>query len=220
MCIRDRAGDADIIEVPRQNVGQVDPLVGESCAYNIESATFNCQATANTNAAMRVYQDYPQVSRQDVFFTFDIANPEGSNTYIGSGQLDGNGIPPDFFSDIHIRRAFNYCFDWETYINDALVGEAVQSVGILMPGMIGYDLDGQVYSYDPDRCAEEFQSAELRGPNGETVWDVGFRMQIAFNTGNITRQTVAEILAENLANVNENFQVEIIGLPWLSLIHI
>ena len=46
------------------------------------------------------------------------------------------------------------------------------------------------------------------------MWDVGFRMQVAFNTGNTTRQTVAEIMAENLAKVNENFQIEIIGLPW------
>src|SRR5215216_2456884 len=34
--------------------------------------------------------------------------------YIGSGQLDGNGIPADFFGDIHIRKAFSYSFDFET----------------------------------------------------------------------------------------------------------
>ncbi len=26
--------------------------------------------------------------------------------YIGSGQLDGAGIPPDFFTDINVRKAF------------------------------------------------------------------------------------------------------------------
>ena len=41
-------------------------------------------------------------------------------------------------------------------------------------------------------------------------------MQIAFNTGNINRQTVAEILANDLASVNSKFVVEIIGLPWAS----
>ncbi len=37
--------------------------------------------------------------------------------YIGSGQLDGNGVPTDFFADVHIRKAFSYAFDWDTFIN-------------------------------------------------------------------------------------------------------
>ena len=48
----------------------------------------------------------------------------GSNKRIGSGALDGKGIPPDFFSDIHIRKAFNYSFDWDTYIKQVQNGEA------------------------------------------------------------------------------------------------
>ena len=36
----------------------------------------------------------------------------GDYTLIGSCKLDGNGIPPDFFSDVHVRKAFNYCFDF------------------------------------------------------------------------------------------------------------
>jgi peptide/nickel transport system substrate-binding protein len=39
-------------------------------------------------------------------------------------------------------------------------------------------------------------------------------MQVAYNTGNTTRQTVAEIMASNLSAVNEKFQIEVIGLPW------
>ena len=39
--------------------------------------------------------------------------PSGpTSNYIGSGQLDGNGVPPDFFSDLHIRKAFAYSFDF------------------------------------------------------------------------------------------------------------
>jgi peptide/nickel transport system substrate-binding protein len=210
-----QAGDTDFVTVNRENVGQIDPLVGERCEFNNETNAFDpCQPTENPDAPLRLFIGYPQVTRTDVFFNFNIANPDGSNTLIGSGQLDGNGIPPDFFSDIHIRKAFNYCFDWEVFIQDALVGEAIQSVGIEMPGMPGYDVNGPKYNYDIDKCVEEFQAAELRGPNGETVWDTGFRLQAAYNTGNTTRQTVAEILGTTLAEVNELFQVEVIGLPW------
>jgi peptide/nickel transport system substrate-binding protein len=210
-----QAGDTDFVTVNRADSSQVDPMVGERCEYNAETNTFDpCQPTENPEGPFRLFIGYPTVSRTDVFFNFNIANPDGSNTLIGSGQLDGNGIPPDFFSDIHIRKAFNYCFDWDVFIQDALVGEAIQSVGIELPGMPGYDVNGPKYSFDIDKCTEEFQAAELRNADGQSVWDVGFRFQAAYNTGNTTRQTVAEILGTTLSEVNELFQVEVIGLPW------
>ena len=43
---------------------------------------------------------------------------------------------------------------------------------------------------------------------------MGFRLQAAYNIGNTTRQTVAEILGTTLSDVNDKFQVEVIGLPW------
>jgi peptide/nickel transport system substrate-binding protein len=39
-------------------------------------------------------------------------------------------------------------------------------------------------------------------------------MQVAYNTGNTTRQTVAEILGTTLSSLNDKFQIEVIGLPW------
>jgi ABC-type transport system substrate-binding protein len=132
-----------------------------------------------------------------------------TNPLIGSGKLDGNGIPPDFFSDIHVRKGFNYCFDWDTYIKDVFQGDAVQSYSVILPGMLGYDPNGKHYSYDPAQCESELKQAW----DGK-VWDTGFRLQIAFNTGNTTRQTVAEILAEDLSAINDKFVIETVGMPW------
>jgi len=207
-----QAGDADMVVVPRQNVAQVDPLVGELCEWDAEAGTHICKPTDNPNGPLRLYKGHPLVVRTDAFFVFDI-NVEGGNPYVGSGQLDGNGIPPDFFSDIHVRKAFNYCFDWDAFIKDALNGEGVQNVGPLIPGMIGYDPNGPHYTYDPDKCVEELKQAW----DGE-VWEKGFRFQIAYNTGNLTRQTVAQILQANFADIDPKFQIEIIGLPWPSFL--
>ena len=44
--------------------------------------------------------------------------------------------------------------------------------------------------------------------------ETGFRFQIAFNTGNTTRQTVGEIWQSELAAINPLYQIETIGLPW------
>jgi ABC-type transport system substrate-binding protein len=144
------------------------------------------------------------------------------NPYIGSNKLDGNGVPPDFFSDVHIRKAFSYCFDWDTVINDIYQGEAVQSVTLSLPGMPGYDLNTPHYTFDLAKCEEEFKLADVNhngvaaGEDTGDVWDMGFRIQMIYNTGNTTRQTYAEILAQNLSQVNDKFLVETLGLPWPS----
>jgi peptide/nickel transport system substrate-binding protein len=207
-----QAGDADIADVPRENVAQVDPLVSQWCEWDASAGTHVCADTENPTGPLQLFKGHPSVVRTDAFFTFDI-NVEGGNSFVGSGALDGNGIPPDFFSDIHVRRAFNYCFDWDAYISDALVGEGVQNIGPLIPGMIGYDADGPHYTYDPDMCAAELEQAW-----GGEVWEKGFRFQIAYNTGNVTRQTIAQILQANFYDIDPKFQVEVIGLPWPSFL--
>ncbi len=138
---------------------------------------------------------------------------ECDNPFLGSCKLDGNGVPPDFFMDVHVRRAFNYCFDWEVFIRDAWAGEAVQNVGYLIPGMLGYEPDGDKYSFDLDKC-----EAEMALAWDGAVAENGFRMQLAYNTGNVTRQTAAEILQANLSEIDERYIIEIIGLPWPSFL--
>ena len=58
--------------------------------------------------------------------------------YIGSGKLDGNGIPVDFFSDLNVRIAFCYAFDYDTYIADALQDQGVQRGSPVVAGLYGY----------------------------------------------------------------------------------
>ncbi len=212
-----QAGEADFLLVPPANYSQIDPLVGESCNFNVRKDTFDpCVTTSDQQA--RLYKGAQQASRTDIFLNFNIADPDGSNHLLGSGKLDGEGIPPDFFSDIHVRRAINYCFDWDTYIKDALNGEAVQSIGILLPGMPGYDLAGAKYTLDQAKCEQEFKASTLKSADGRSLWDVGFRMQVGYSTSNDSAQIIAQILASNVAQVNPKFQIEIVGMPWATFL--
>ncbi|MCO6449209.1 MAG: ABC transporter substrate-binding protein [Caldilineales bacterium] len=202
-----QAGDVEAAAVPAANRPQADEFVGEFCDY----ATGECTPNAdNPDGPLRKWGNMPTVSRTDVFLTFNVATDEnGNNPYIGSGQLDGNGIPPDFFSDVHVRKAMNYCFDYDAFIADAQNGEGARNNGPIILDMLGYNPDGEYYPFDLDQCAAELEQAW-----GGVLPETGFRFQIAFNTGNVTRQTAAAIFQNNLASINEKYQVEIVGLPW------
>lgn len=207
-----QAGDADYIDINSDQWPIVDELVGEICDYQ----TGACEPSEDPSQPLRMYRNYTTGNRTDLFFNFNI-NPEGNN-FIGSGKLDGNGVPVDFFSDVHIRRAFAYCFDYDTYASDALQGEAVRSKTLMLPGMIGYDENQPVFEYDPAKCEEEFKASTITSEDGASVWDTGFRVTMAYNTGNTVRQTIAQILQQNVAAVNEKFVVEVTGLPWAAFL--
>ena len=148
------------------------------------------------------------------------AEPVALNPYLGSNKLDGNGVPGTFFDDVHIRRGFAYAFDASIVADEVYMGEAVQSKVLSLPGMPGYDPDASFYTFDPEKAAEEFKLADVdkdgipAGEDPDDVWEMGFRIQMLYNTGNTTRQIYAEILQSNLASINSKFVVEVLGLPW------
>jgi peptide/nickel transport system substrate-binding protein len=198
-----QAGDAEAVSVPVANRPQADGFVGEHCNWQTNECTAD---EANPDGPLRKWSNLPSTSRTDVFMVFDVP---ADSLYIGSGELDGNGIPTNFFSDIHVRRAMNYCFDYDVYIADALNGEGVRNNGPIIQDMLGYNPDGEMFEFDVDQCAAELEQA----------WDgvlpeTGFRFSIAYNTGNVARQTVGEILQGNLRSINPKYQVDIVGLPW------
>jgi peptide/nickel transport system substrate-binding protein len=177
------AGDADFVSVPPGYAGELE---------GIED--------------LNVYQDLPELSIDALFFNFDIAV---NSTLVGSGALDGKGIPTDFFSDIDIRKGFNYAFDWETFINDAMLGDGEQRGSPVIEGFPYYNPDALMYSKDLDKAAEH-----LRAAWGGEVWEKGFKFTLLYNIGNLQRKTACEILAENLALINPKFQVLIQPMDW------
>ncbi len=202
------AGDADYIYVPAQYRPQLEPYYKTVC-YADES----CEEV-NPDGYILAYRDLPQPAITPAQFNWNI-NLEGGNPYVGSGELDGNGIPPDFFSDIHVRKAFNYCFDFDAMIQDALAGDGIQAQGPIPAGMMGYrEGEDPLYYFDLEKCEEEFKQAW-----GGEVWEKGFYMQMAYNTGNDTRRLTSEILKAGIEAVNPKFNISVVGMPWPVLLN-
>jgi peptide/nickel transport system substrate-binding protein len=210
-------GQADLITIDRQKSGQLDALVGERCEWNADAQAYApCRLTETSQAGARLYVGEPVFGRTDIFMNFDVTvdAKTGTNSYIGSGKLDGNGIPAGFFANENIRKAFQYCFDSQAYIREAFNNEAVRSAAVTLPGLPGYTETAPQYRYDVQKCADLFKSAGLRGANGKTVWDVGFRFKVVINTGSSVRKSAARILAAGLKQVNEKFVLEVEEVSW------
>jgi peptide/nickel transport system substrate-binding protein len=213
-----KAGDADGIVVDPAYFEQIDPLVKDVIEGTEQTA--DNVTERNPGGSLREYHGIPQLSSTDMFLNQGI-NVEGENPLVGSGALDGAGIPPDFFSDIHVRKAFNYCFDRDTYIAEVLHGEAIPRRGPINAGLLGYDESIEPYPYDLDKCAEELTLAW----DGK-VAEVGFTMTLAYNAGNDSRRIADELLRDGLVSANaimaegdinkQNISVGVVAMAWPS----
>jgi peptide/nickel transport system substrate-binding protein len=205
-----QAGDVDnIVPGSRADYPQLDALTGQTC----DNQTGKCDASSTPDQpALRITNALSPVYTQ-AFFTFNI-NTTGGNPYIGSGKLDGNGIPPEFFNDINVRKAFAECFDFDSYIKDVYSGQAQQVTNIMLPGESGYDANAPKWTYSPDQCKADFQASTLKSADGKSLWDTGFRFTMGYNIGNTNRQTIAQIFQADLASLNSKFVIDVEAPPW------
>ena len=179
------AGDADFVDV---NVQQYSELAGVS--------------------GITTYKDLPTETVEGIFFTYNISD---KSTFIGSGKLDGQGIPTNFFTDINVRKAFAYSFDYATFINQVTSGHAVQPDSPIIQGLTDYNANIPKYSYDTQKATDFFKAAW-----GGQLWTNGFTMTLAYNSGNTTRKTACDILAADINALNPKFHVTSAAQQWSS----
>ncbi|MEX2534804.1 MAG: ABC transporter substrate-binding protein [Trueperaceae bacterium] len=141
------------------------------------------------------------------FYNFDIET--SNNEDVGSGQLDGNGIPSDFFADVNVRRAFSHLFDHQGFVEQVYDGAGQPLTMGLPPSFLGYNDDIAVRSLDLEAAEQYFREAF----DGE-LWENGFEFTAIYNEGNTIRQTSLEIIAENVEFINPNFRMNVRSLPW------
>ncbi len=74
-----------------------------------------------------------------------------------------NDIPSDFFSDVRIRQAFNYAFDFSTFNAQTLKGTAIQPNGAIPKGLFGYVAPPTVpvYEFNLTKAANLLKSVPL-----------------------------------------------------------
>ncbi|UPT72886.1 MAG: ABC transporter substrate-binding protein [Elusimicrobiota bacterium] len=177
------AGESDVAFVERRYLDQFEGMTGVS-----------------------VIDGLPALESQNVvLFNFGV-NP-AENPWIGSGKL-GDGVPPDFFTDLEIRKAFALSFDYAAFIKEGYRGKAIQSRGPITAVLFGYNAKLKPWPFSLAQAEAAFKRAR----NGE-VWEKGFALAVAYTEGNSERRIACRLLKEGVEKVNPKFRVECRALP-------
>ena len=132
---------------------------------------------------------------------------------IGSGKLDGNGIPANFFSDVDVRRGFVAAFNTPEYIKQVQRGKGTERNFLLPDSFPGYDASIPAPKFDLDAAKQYFQKAW----NGQ-VWDKGFNLNVSYRAGSRGMQTAMEMLKKNIEGLNPKFKVNVVAKEWSEII--
>lgn len=157
---------------------------------------------------VKVFDGLRQPHRNPImFFNFHV-EPSG-DTDMGSGRLDGEGIPPDFFSDQDVRLGFAHALDSARYVREVLRGRGRAASGFIPPGLPGYSERGLEFKHDRKKAAAHFKKAF-----GGKVWEKGFKFTVLVNTGSSWRPALVDILRRELAAISPKFRLDTRTVDW------
>lgn len=180
-----QAGDADLIAVPRPLAGQLEGLEG-----------------------VRVLDDLPWLLTDPaILFSFRLRTD--GNPDAGSGALDGEGIPADFFHDADARKGFAYAFDYDAFLRDAFKGKARRATSPIHPSLLAPDPRAPRFTHDLKRA-----TMHLRRAHGGRLWEKGFRATFSYANGSEHAEIALRVLKARLEALNPRFRVELRGLDW------
>lgn len=114
---------------------------------------------------------------------------------------DTDTIPPDFFYDVRVRKAFNYAFDFDAMVEAGLEGFGAAAT-YLPPDVLGSDPDAPKYSQDLAEAERLFRETGW--------WDRGFEVSILVEENNPTFTPVGLILKDALEDLNPKFRVNVL----------
>jgi len=190
-------GEFDTITVPRANIFELlepnppyNPLPGIVCYKNLYT-----------------------LSGDSIHFQFQV---NVTSSYM---PTIGGSSEPNFFGNVHARKAFAYALDFDALIADAWLGEAEHLATWHIAGLFPDFRDPSIvpYNLDRDMVVYHFKNANF---SGGSLWDTGFHTYLLYNTGNPRRRAACEMIESVIEGLNEGreperlFIIDVIGLDW------
>lgn len=160
---------------------------------------------------LKIYGELKPLGNRGINYNLKITSTD--NPAIYSGKLDGQGIPPDFFSDPDVRWGFTCSFDLDTYIEEIIAHNGVPNATPICAGLPFFNPDLKLPPFDLKKAEEHFKKAW-----GGQVWEKGFKVDLLFNTGNEVRESTMKMLAENIMSLNPKFELNVRGIEWATYV--
>ena len=130
------SGTADFVAVPRKYLEYMYKG-GNPANYPLDG--------------VRCIEPLPTLTVNALFFTLDI-NPPPYLAPLDRHVFGANLIPSDFFGNanwgLKVRTAFAQAFDYNTFLTEAFLGEAIQPATAIIPGLNCHDTSVTGWSYN------------------------------------------------------------------------
>lgn len=123
------------------------------------------------------------------------------NELLGSGRLDGAGVPPDFFADADVRKCFAYA--WDTGEDDPQYADdgTFYPHMLLHPMYSAYDDSVPHYKYDLGKAEEHCRAAW-----GGRLWENGMYLAVP------STDWIGATYKATLAALNPKFIIDMVEL--------
>jgi peptide/nickel transport system substrate-binding protein len=141
----------------------------------------------------------------------DVLNQmEGKNdiTIVNSPgyQIDDIAIntEKEYLKDPKVRQALAHAVNYDSIIDDILLGGAKRIGGIVPEGMFGYNADVTMYDFDLEKS-----KALLK----EAGFDDGFSLEIAISENNEVRKNIAVMMQSDFKKIGIDLQIKTLAWP-------
>ena len=124
-----------------------------------------------------------------------------------AGQLAETNMPVNFFSDVHVRRAFASLFDTKVFIRDGLRG-----FGLARHTTLPTNNWAEVKTLNPPTYNLKAADAEFRQAFGGKLWTTGFTVPLSVFSGSGLSEVVAGIFKQNIEALNPRFHANVSNL--------
>ncbi len=191
-------GEVDFCDVPRANIAEL-----------YKSSTPPYAPPNYPLDGIRCIFPLPSLAVDAMFFTFDVDPATPYGTIYDYGVIGENGIPRDFFGNatygIYMRKAFSNCIDFDTFINTAYLGEAMQPPTAFIPSLPYYDASIPKYTMNLTKATEYFQM-------WPGIWNTGFALTLVCDMGDLARRAACEMIESNVESLNLLFHITVVDV--------
>ncbi|GAA4014864.1 ABC transporter substrate-binding protein [Deinococcus rubellus] len=155
-------------------------------------------------AGVKVYEDLPT---HDLTTVVLYNQNVKDDKLLPAGQLAENNMPVNFFSDVHVRRAFAALFDTKTFIRDGL-----QGFGLARHTTLPTNNWAEVKMLTPPAYNLKAAEAEFKQAFGGKLWTTGFTVPLSIFSGSGLSEVVAGIFKQNIEAINPKFHANVSNL--------